>query len=175
MANPIATTRRFSQRCTASALASENAGMMSVGIDIGGKQHVADCCREGQDKADREVLRMSQDRAGFGRTTPVLDDVLAALDVDDVVLYSETTFDDTRTTMETHRIDVVITGSGLDLETRLRAVEHVFSVSTSMTVHMKDWDSGPGGMLPFVKSVLSRPAPSADTMQAAGAGPPVGS
>lgn len=41
--------------------------MLTVGIDIGGRQHAVARCREGQDKADREVLRISQDRAGFDR------------------------------------------------------------------------------------------------------------
>ena len=41
--------------------------MLTVGIDIGGKQHAVARCREGQDKAEREVLRISQDRAGFDR------------------------------------------------------------------------------------------------------------
>ena len=41
--------------------------MMTVGIDIGGRQHAVARCREGQDQADREVLRISQDRAGFDR------------------------------------------------------------------------------------------------------------
>jgi transposase len=39
--------------------------MMTIGIDIGGKQHVVARCREGQAKADRPILRMSGDRAGF--------------------------------------------------------------------------------------------------------------
>ena len=41
--------------------------MITVGIDIGGKQHAVARCHEGMDKADREVLRVSQDRAGFDR------------------------------------------------------------------------------------------------------------
>ncbi len=41
--------------------------MMTVGIDIGGRQHAVARCRAGQSKADREVLRVSQDRAGFDR------------------------------------------------------------------------------------------------------------
>jgi transposase len=39
--------------------------MTTIGIDIGGRTHVAARCREGQARADREVLRVSQDRAGF--------------------------------------------------------------------------------------------------------------
>jgi len=41
--------------------------MMTVGIDIGGRQHAVARCREGKPRADRQVLRMSQDRAGFDR------------------------------------------------------------------------------------------------------------
>jgi transposase len=37
----------------------------TIGIDIGGQVHVAARCRDGQARADREILRVSQDRAGF--------------------------------------------------------------------------------------------------------------
>ena len=47
--------------------------MITVGIDIGGKQHVAARCREGRSKADREVLRVTQDRAGYDRLDAWLD------------------------------------------------------------------------------------------------------
>ena len=39
--------------------------MGTIGIDIGGRVHVAARCREGQARADRSVLRISQSRAGF--------------------------------------------------------------------------------------------------------------
>jgi transposase len=39
--------------------------MVTVGIDIGSKRHVVARCREGEPKADREILRVGQDRAGF--------------------------------------------------------------------------------------------------------------
>lgn len=39
--------------------------MTTIGIDIGGRTHVVARCRDGQAKADREILRVSQDRAGF--------------------------------------------------------------------------------------------------------------
>ena len=39
--------------------------MTTIGIDIGGRTHVAARCREGQARADREILRVSQSRAGF--------------------------------------------------------------------------------------------------------------
>ena len=39
--------------------------MTTIGIDIGGRAHVAARCRDGQARADREVFRISQDRAGF--------------------------------------------------------------------------------------------------------------
>ncbi len=40
--------------------------MVTVGIDIGGRSHAVARCREGLPKADREILRVSQSRAGFG-------------------------------------------------------------------------------------------------------------
>lgn len=39
--------------------------MTTIGIDIGGRTHVVARCRDGQTRADREILRVSQDRAGF--------------------------------------------------------------------------------------------------------------
>ena len=39
--------------------------MTTVGIDIGGRTHAVARCRNGTSRADREILRVSQDRAGF--------------------------------------------------------------------------------------------------------------
>jgi transposase len=39
--------------------------MTTIGIDIGGRTHVAARCRDGQARADREILRVSQSRGGF--------------------------------------------------------------------------------------------------------------
>ncbi len=39
--------------------------MVTVGIDIGGRTHVVARCRDGQARADRETVRVSQTRAGF--------------------------------------------------------------------------------------------------------------
>ena len=47
--------------------------MITVGIDIGAKQHAVARCREGRPKVDREVLRVSQDRAGYDRLDAWLD------------------------------------------------------------------------------------------------------
>jgi transposase len=37
----------------------------TIGIDIGGRSHAVARCRDGETRADREILRISQDRAGF--------------------------------------------------------------------------------------------------------------
>jgi len=39
--------------------------MATIGIDVGGHRHVAARCRDGEAKADRELLRLGQSRAGF--------------------------------------------------------------------------------------------------------------
>ncbi len=45
-------------------------------------------------------------------------------------------------------------GAGLDLDVRCEIIKLIFSLSHTTTVHMKDYASGPEGMLPFVNSVL---------------------
>lgn len=39
--------------------------MTTIGIDIGGRTHVVARCRDGTSRADREIVRVSQSRAGF--------------------------------------------------------------------------------------------------------------
>ena len=39
--------------------------MTTIGIDVGGRSHAVARCRDGNPKADREILRVSQSRAGF--------------------------------------------------------------------------------------------------------------
>lgn len=39
--------------------------MTTIGIDIGGRTHVVARCRDGTSRADREILRVNQSRAGF--------------------------------------------------------------------------------------------------------------
>lgn len=39
--------------------------MTTIGIDIGGRSHAVARCRDGQARADREIVRVAQNRAGF--------------------------------------------------------------------------------------------------------------
>ena len=91
----------------------------------------------------------------LGRKGIVLDDIRKKVAVQDVTLFSGTSLDDVRNVFGAHSIDIVILGAGLDLEMRLEIVKYIFTFSTSTTVHMKDRDSGPQGMLPFVNGVLT--------------------
>lgn len=47
--------------------------MTTIGIDIGGRSHAAARCRDGNLKADREIVRISQSRAGFAALDTWLD------------------------------------------------------------------------------------------------------
>lgn len=47
--------------------------MVTVGIDIGGRSHAVARCRDGFPRADREILRVSQSRAGFAALDAWLD------------------------------------------------------------------------------------------------------
>ena len=91
----------------------------------------------------------------LGRTGIVLDNVRNGISVDNVDFLAGTSLDDVRRAFSENTIHLVIMGAGIDLETRLAIVRHIFEESTGTTVHMKDWDSGPKGMLPFVDGVLT--------------------
>jgi transposase len=45
----------------------------TIGIDIGGRSHALARCRDGEAKADREIVRVSQSRAGFAALDAWLD------------------------------------------------------------------------------------------------------
>lgn len=90
----------------------------------------------------------------LGRTGIVLDNVRNGISVDNVDFLAGTSLEDVRKAFAENRIDLVIMGAGIDLDTRLAIVRHIYEASTGTTVHMKDWDSGPAGMLPFVDGVL---------------------
>jgi hypothetical protein len=90
----------------------------------------------------------------LGLTRDVIDEVLAQLHMPDVRFLGGTGIDDVRSAFVQSRIDHVIMGAGLDLETRLEIVREVFRASDTTTVHMKDRSSGSYGLLPFVRSLL---------------------
>lgn len=90
----------------------------------------------------------------LGRTGIVVDDVRAHISVSDVNLLAGTSLEDVQAAFDSNAIDIVIMGAGIDIETRLSIIRHIFDVSSNTTVHMKDWNSGPKGMLPFVDGVL---------------------
>ena len=84
----------------------------------------------------------------------VLDELLEDIDTVGFILHSGTSLDDVRQVMSTKDIDAVVMGAGIPLQIRQEIVEHVFEFSKSTSLHMKDWNSGPKGMLPFVALVL---------------------
>ena len=51
-------------------------------------------------------------------------------------------------------INIVIMGAGIVLEKRLEIVRYVFTISNTTTLHMKDWETGPEGFVPFINRVL---------------------
>lgn len=85
----------------------------------------------------------------------VLEDVKQELQGPDSEFLGGTGVDDVRSALAQADIDHVIVGGGLDLETRAEIVREVFQSSDRATVHLKDQMSGPEGLLPFVKAVLS--------------------
>jgi hypothetical protein len=75
--------------------------------------------------------------------------------VKNVKIFPATNLAEVRSAFEKNdRMDIVIMGAGIELETRLEIVKYVFTASDSTTVHMKDLATGPEGFLPFINDVL---------------------
>jgi DNA-binding NtrC family response regulator len=98
---------------------------------------------------------MSKTVLMLGRTDAVLDDLKKNLEMQDIQFLSGKFLEDVQKKFDEESIDIVIMGAGLELDARLEIIQHIFTVSKSTTVHMKDWNSGPDGMLPFVKRIVS--------------------
>ena len=92
----------------------------------------------------------------LGRRHSVVDDAEHQLELDlpGTRLLEGTSIDDARSAFAHTKIDHVIMGAGIDLETRLQIIREIFQASDTTTVHMKDRASGPEGFLPFIRSVL---------------------
>jgi hypothetical protein len=84
----------------------------------------------------------------------VVDDARNQLQAPNTEILGATGLEDVRAAFARTRIDAVIMGAGIDLETRLAIVREIFRASETTTVHMKDVASGPQGFLPFVRSTL---------------------
>jgi transcription antitermination factor NusA-like protein len=70
-------------------------------------------------------------------------------------LFGGTNIQDVKDTFNQQNIDIVIMGTGLDINDRLDIIKFIFETSKSTTVYMKDWNSGSAGMIPFVIGVLN--------------------
>ena len=92
----------------------------------------------------------------LGRRHSVVDDAEHQLELDlpGIQLLEGTGIDDVRAAFAQTKIDHVVMGAGIDLETRLQIIREIFQASDTTTVHMKDRASGPEGFLPFIRSVL---------------------
>ncbi|MFT4523423.1 MAG: hypothetical protein ACI8ZN_002376 [Bacteroidia bacterium] len=90
----------------------------------------------------------------LGRKASIVDDLTKNIDAPNVNFMSGTDLEEVKKVFNQHHIHAVIMGAGIDLNNRLEIVKYIFETSTSTTVHMKDWDSGPTGMFPFVKAAL---------------------
>jgi hypothetical protein len=90
----------------------------------------------------------------LGRLGLNVENVRKNLSVRDVELLAGTNLKEVKTAFDESTIDIVIMGAGIDLDDRIAILRYVFESSSSTTAHMKDRQSGPAGMLPFVDNVL---------------------
>ncbi|MDE2430125.1 MAG: hypothetical protein KGM99_15485 [Burkholderiales bacterium] len=91
----------------------------------------------------------------LGKKGIVVDDIQNHLQMQNVELFGGTGIEDVRSVFSEQKIDHVIMGAGIELDKRLQIIKEIYERSESTTVHMKDFASGPNGMLPFVRAVIT--------------------
>ncbi|NOQ71019.1 MAG: hypothetical protein GQ574_03395 [Crocinitomix sp.] len=91
----------------------------------------------------------------LGRKVTVLATLKEQIERKDINLTFGTSLEEVENAFKKNQFEVVIMGAGLELVDRLEIINYIFTTSKSTTVHMKDWDSGPGGMIPFVNGILN--------------------
>lgn len=91
----------------------------------------------------------------MGRPGVILDDIKNRLTVHDVTVFSGSTLQEAIDVLENHAIEMVIMGAKLDLDVRLDIIRHVYRVSRTTSVHLKDVASGGEGMFAFVDWLVS--------------------
>jgi hypothetical protein len=90
----------------------------------------------------------------LGRTGVDLEAVHEELGVPEIQLFAGSGAGEARSVLAETRIDHVIMGAGIDLETRLEIIREAFSASDATTVHVKDRITAKAGFIPFVAAVL---------------------
>jgi hypothetical protein len=90
----------------------------------------------------------------LARLGVVVDDAQRQLGRSDIQLIGGTGIDDVRSAFARGKVDHVIMGAGIDLETRLQIIGEIFHLSDQTTVHLKDQVSGAEAFLPFVRALL---------------------
>jgi hypothetical protein len=91
----------------------------------------------------------------LGKLQSNLDKGRAQITVPDIEFIACTSLASLQDALTKPGVDTVITGAGLDLEVRLAAIQMIYQASDSVSVHMKDYATGPEGFGPFANRVLS--------------------
>lgn len=90
----------------------------------------------------------------LGREQNNLDRGLQEINVKGIEFITCTSLKELSKALEQKEVDTVITGAGLPLDIRLEAVRMVYQASDGISIHMKDFASGPEGFGHFANKVL---------------------
>ena len=90
----------------------------------------------------------------LGKKGLIVEDVQNKIQMPHIKLFAGTSIEDVRAIFTQNEINHVIMGAGIELNKRLEIIKEIFELSEATTVHMKDFSSGPQGMIPFVKAIL---------------------
>lgn len=91
----------------------------------------------------------------IGRKGVILEEINDKIDSAEFTFFGGTSLNDVRDIIDQEDIACVIMGAGVNLDVRINIIRYVMENSKGTTVHMKDRDSGPTAMLPFVLGVIN--------------------
>jgi hypothetical protein len=97
----------------------------------------------------------------MGRLPGITANISAKLGELPVQWAGATTIDEVRDALDQHPdIAIAIMGAGLDDTVRGELITLIASMRPDISIHLKDRESGPAGMAPFVKSVVQALVPN---------------
>ena len=92
----------------------------------------------------------------MGRLSDIVDNVARALNDMPLSFVGATNADEVKQRLKDHpEIALAVMGAGLDDAMRGELIEIIAAARPDVTIHLKDRDSGPGGMSPFVRRVTT--------------------
>ena len=87
----------------------------------------------------------------LGRLASIVDKLTDELSNENVLIHGATNAKEAVQQLDSHTINIVVMGGGLDDDIRAELCQLIWSKREDLTIHIKDRASGPSSMADFIK------------------------